>query len=126
MPCSAATGRGPASSRGCSRWSRAAAPRSCARVGTMAELPEPRDGGERRDPAAPSASPPLFADPHRRYDPLRDEWVLVSPGRTNRPWQGGEERPQVEVRPAYDPTCYLCPGNTRANGETNPAYETTF
>jgi UDPglucose--hexose-1-phosphate uridylyltransferase len=70
--------------------------------------------------------PPLFADPHRRYDPLRDEWVLVSPGRTNRPWQGGEEHPQVETRPAYDPACYLCPGNTRANGETNPHYESTF
>jgi UDPglucose--hexose-1-phosphate uridylyltransferase len=70
--------------------------------------------------------PGLFADPHRRYDPLRDEWVLVSPGRTNRPWQGGEEQPQVERRPEYDPACYLCPGNTRANGETNPAYESTF
>lgn len=70
--------------------------------------------------------PALSADPHRRYDPLRDEWVLVSPGRTNRPWQGGEEQPQVEQRPPYDPACYLCPGNTRANGETNPAYDTTF
>jgi UDPglucose--hexose-1-phosphate uridylyltransferase len=70
--------------------------------------------------------PALFADPHRRYDPLRDEWVLVSPGRTNRPWQGGEEEPQVERRPEYDPSCYLCPGNTRANGERNPDYETTF
>jgi UDPglucose--hexose-1-phosphate uridylyltransferase len=75
------------------------------------------------DPAGP---PALFGDPHRRYDPLRDEWVLVSPGRTNRPWQGGEERPQVEQRPAYDPGCYLCPGNTRANGERNPAYGATF
>jgi UDPglucose--hexose-1-phosphate uridylyltransferase len=71
-------------------------------------------------------APALFADPHRRYDPLRDEWVLVSPGRTNRPWQGDEERPQVERRPAYDPTCYLCPGNTRANGEQNPQYDSTF
>ena len=70
--------------------------------------------------------PALFSDPHRRYDPLRGEWVLVSPGRTNRPWQGGEERPQVERRPEYDPTCYLCPGNTRANGERNPPYESTF
>ncbi|HEU0245162.1 MAG TPA: UDP-glucose--hexose-1-phosphate uridylyltransferase [Candidatus Limnocylindrales bacterium] len=70
--------------------------------------------------------PALFAEPHRRYDPLRDEWVLVSPGRTNRPWQGGEERLQVEQRPPFDPACYLCPGNTRANGETNPAYATTY
>jgi len=72
------------------------------------------------------AIPALFGEPHRRYDPLRDEWVLVSPGRTNRPWQGGEERPQVEARPAFDPACYLCPGNTRANGERNPAYDATF
>ena len=70
--------------------------------------------------------PGLFGDPHRRYDPLRDDWVLVSPGRTNRPWQGGEERPQVERRPEFDPTCYLCPGTTRANGEANPAYDSTF
>ena len=52
--------------------------------------------------------------------------MLVSPGRTSRPWQGGEERPPVEARPAYDPACYLCPGNTRANGETNPAYDATY
>ena len=70
--------------------------------------------------------PALFGDPHRRYDPLRDEWVLVSPGRTNRPWQGGEEHPQIEQRPRYDPSCYLCPGNTRANGDTNPPYTSTF
>jgi UDPglucose--hexose-1-phosphate uridylyltransferase len=70
--------------------------------------------------------PALFSEPHRRYDPLRDEWILVSPGRTNRPWQGGEERPQVERRPAFDPSCYLCPGNTRANGETNPGYPATY
>jgi UDPglucose--hexose-1-phosphate uridylyltransferase len=70
--------------------------------------------------------PALFADPHRRHDPLRDEWVLVSPGRTSRPWQGGEERAQVERRPAFDPGCYLCPGNTRANGEANPTYPSTY
>ncbi|MEO5965626.1 MAG: UDP-glucose--hexose-1-phosphate uridylyltransferase [Candidatus Limnocylindrales bacterium] len=76
--------------------------------------------------AEDAGRPGLFADPHRRYDPLRDEWVLVSPGRTNRPWQGGEERPQVERRPAFDPACYLCPGNTRANGEPNPGYASTY
>ncbi len=69
---------------------------------------------------------PIFAQPHRRYNPLLDEWVLVSPERTRRPWQGREEAPPPEHLPAYDPTCYLCPGNTRAGGETNPAYSATF
>jgi UDPglucose--hexose-1-phosphate uridylyltransferase len=79
-------------------------------------------------PGAPAQSglPDLFADPHRRYDPLRDAWVLVSPGRTDRPWQGGVERPQVEARPSFDPSCYLCPGTTRANGETNDRYASTY
>lgn len=63
--------------------------------------------------------------PHRRYNPLLDEWVLVSPHRTQRPWQGQEEAGE-EARPAYDPNCYLCPGNVRANGERNPVYEGTF
>ncbi len=69
---------------------------------------------------------PLLSDPHRRWDPLRDEWVLVSPGRTNRPWQGGEEQPATEARSPYDVECYLCPGNVRASGETNPAYRGTY
>jgi UDPglucose--hexose-1-phosphate uridylyltransferase len=62
---------------------------------------------------------------HRRYNPLLDEWVLVSPHRTQRPWLGQEE-PPVPARPSYDPGCYLCPGNTRANGEKNPEYPGTF
>lgn len=63
--------------------------------------------------------------PHRRFNPLLNEWVLVSPHRTQRPWQGQQEA-SAEDRPSYDPTCYLCPGNTRANGESNPAYDSTF
>ncbi len=64
--------------------------------------------------------------PHRRYNPLLDEWVLCSPHRLQRPWQGQVEDEVKEARPAYDASCYLCPGNRRANGEVNPAYRTTF
>lgn len=64
--------------------------------------------------------------PHRRYNPLTGEWVLVSPHRTKRPWQGQVERPPQEQRPAYDPTCYLCPGNKRAGDAQNPNYSSTF
>ncbi|RME45939.1 MAG: UDP-glucose--hexose-1-phosphate uridylyltransferase [Chloroflexi bacterium] len=64
--------------------------------------------------------------PHRRYNPLNGEWVLVSPHRTKRPWQGQHEKPVSGERPAYDPTCYLCPGNVRAGGNQNPPYESTF
>ena len=68
----------------------------------------------------------LRLDPHRRYDPLTDEWVLVSAERTRRPWQGRRDHHPVPDLPSYDPGCYLCPGNTRANGEANPPYATTF
>lgn len=64
--------------------------------------------------------------PHRRYNPLMDEWILVSPHRTKRPWQGKQEKPASDNLPQYDPKCYLCPGNTRAGGETNPDYDSTF
>jgi UDPglucose--hexose-1-phosphate uridylyltransferase len=64
--------------------------------------------------------------PHRRYNPLTGEWVLVSPHRTKRPWQGQIEKPPQETRPRYDPGCYLCPGNKRAGDAQNPQYDSTF
>jgi UDPglucose--hexose-1-phosphate uridylyltransferase len=64
--------------------------------------------------------------PHRRLNPLTAEWVLVSPHRTRRPWLGQVEQPHPDLRPPYDPKCYLCPGNERAGGEHNPAYQHTF
>ena len=64
--------------------------------------------------------------PHRRFNPLRGEWVLVSPHRLARPWQGAEVAPASSARPEYDPGCYLCPGNERAGGSRNPHYETTY
>lgn len=64
--------------------------------------------------------------PHRRLNPLTGEYVLVSPHRTRRPWQGKTEAMRRCERRAYDPQCYLCPGNERANGATNPDYQDTF
>jgi UDPglucose--hexose-1-phosphate uridylyltransferase len=68
----------------------------------------------------------LSDHPHRRYNPLLDEWLLVSAARTKRPWQGKEETPPAATLVPYDPTCYLCPGNRRANGQVNPDYEHTY
>jgi UDPglucose--hexose-1-phosphate uridylyltransferase len=67
-----------------------------------------------------------LSSPHRRYDPLLDEWVLCSPHRLQRPWQGQVEDTPPDARPAYDPSCYLCPGNARAGGQANPAYASTY
>lgn len=68
----------------------------------------------------------LSTVPHRRFNPLTREWVLVSPLRTQRPWQGQVERRGPLQQVAYDPTCYLCPGNERAGGVRNPDYKATF
>ena len=64
--------------------------------------------------------------PHRRFNPLTREWVLVSPHRTKRPWLGKVEKQGDADLPAYDPSCYLCPGNERADGARNPKYSSTF
>jgi len=65
-------------------------------------------------------------NPHRRFNPLTREWVLVSPHRTARPWQGQMEEAAAGTQPDYDPQCYLCPGNARAGGARNPEYASTF
>ncbi len=65
-------------------------------------------------------------DPHRRFNPLTREWVLVSPHRTQRPWQGQMEKTARPPAKRYDPDCYLCPGNSRAGGARNPQYTGTF
>jgi UDPglucose--hexose-1-phosphate uridylyltransferase len=64
--------------------------------------------------------------PHRRYNALTGDWILVSPHRTQRPWQGKQESAARDARPAHDPKCYLCPGNERAGGAKNPDYTTTY
>jgi UDPglucose--hexose-1-phosphate uridylyltransferase len=75
---------------------------------------------------AASLSMNLQQTPHRRLNPLTREWVLVSPHRTLRPWQGQVEEAPVKAPPRYDVACYLCPGNERAGGKRNPHYEATF
>lgn len=68
----------------------------------------------------------LTTQPHRRWNPLLQDWVLVSPHRTDRPWQGQMETPAAPAALTYDPQCYLCPGNLRAGGHQTPAYTDTY
>lgn len=68
----------------------------------------------------------LYLRPHKRFNPLLGEWLLVSPHRTQRPWQGQIEDQNTEKLPEYDPACYLCPSNERAGGAVNPDYTETF
>lgn len=63
---------------------------------------------------------------HRRYNPMTGEWILVSPHRAKRPWQGQQEKTSDEQYPKYDDKCYLCPGNLRSGGEINPDYEAVY
>jgi UDPglucose--hexose-1-phosphate uridylyltransferase len=90
----------------------------------MADIPPTATAGPSADHGSDGNS--LFSAPHRRLNPLTGEWLLVSPHRTQRPWQGQVEDAPAEQRPAYDPTCYLCPGNPRAGGFQNPSYTGTF
>lgn len=68
----------------------------------------------------------MTGTPHRRLNILTGEWVLVSPHRATRPWQGKRDKPSLPASKSFDPGCYLCPGNTRASGERNPVYTATY
>jgi UDPglucose--hexose-1-phosphate uridylyltransferase len=89
-------------------------------------MPTDTESGSRQEDQGPAPFGSLAAEPHRRYNPLIDAWVLVSAGRTRRPWLGAEEPAPESGAMAYDPDCYLCPGNVRANGDVNPRYAETF
>lgn len=70
--------------------------------------------------------PTINENPHKRLNLLTGEFILVSPHRSKRPWQGQVEKTSADQRPKYDPNCYLCPGNQRADGTLNPDYKDSF
>src|SRR5262249_59915390 len=106
----------------------------CARHIIRAPESRPRSTFRTLVPASPKSA--LMANasiefdankqPHRRFNPLLREWILVSPHRTQRPWQGQVESAARKNEVEYDPTCYMCPGNSRSTGNVNPQYTNVF
>src|SRR5205823_523757 len=87
----------------------------------------PADRPDRAHAGPVMMSPARYADaPHRRFNALAGHWVLVSPQRAMRPWEGRSEPPDNGHVPRYDPTCRLCPGNKRNDGVRNPLYRSIF
>jgi len=88
---------------------------------------KPMDAMDEMEPLEPiHPIEPRTQSPHRRWNPLRQSWVMVSPHRTQRPWQGEVGAKSLPGGVPYDPECYLCPGNQRAGGAKNPQYESVF
>ncbi len=90
------------------------------------QTPLPQQGSSPQPEGSSHQTVDLKEQPHRRWNPLKREWILVSPHRTQRPWQGQTETPAQPPAVQYDPECYLCPGNKRAGGNQTPQYTSTY